>query len=48
VAGSDPDVLVLLVDLECGQVGHDEERTVIDVVRALWSDLLAFRATTSV
>jgi hypothetical protein len=48
VAGSDPDVLVLLVDLECRQVGHDEERTIVDVVGALWSDMLAYSATIGV
>jgi hypothetical protein len=35
VPGTDPDVLLFFVDLEGGQVGHDEERSIIDVVGSL-------------
>jgi hypothetical protein len=35
VAGTDPYVVLFFVDLEGGQVGHDEERSIIDVVGAL-------------
>jgi hypothetical protein len=35
VAGTNPDVLLLFVDLERSQVGHDEQRAVVDAVGAL-------------